>query len=229
MPVGCALSAGLLAVLVVLVVAVRLQKEERIKGAHEHSRRKYAVNIRLLQLQLKIHTYICSSISAMATATATTTATAMASAQGAAATTTTTTATSAHIFPAAIGRRATLQQPFCSIAWLMVMIRVPSPQREVGPGTGQGLLLLLLLLPSREAAQRSATQRNASDGRVGRIHRNLNLSATEDLTNMSEIARGRSKILLHRFALLLRGAEAGAGGGTRQHLRANECKKCTLK
>lgn len=48
---------------------------------------------------------------------------------------------------------------------------------------------------------------------------------------MSEIARGRSKILLHRFALLLRGAEAGAraGGGTRQHLRANECKKCTLK
>lgn len=225
MPVGCALSAGLLAVLVILVVAVRLQKEERIKGAHEHSRRKYAVNIRLLQLQLKIHTYICSSISAMATATTT----AMASAQGAAATTTTTTATSAHIFPAAIGRRATLQQPFCSIAWLMVMIRVPSPQREVGPGTGQGLLLLLLLLPSREAAQRSTTQRNASDGRVGRIHRNLNLSATEDLTNMSEIARGRSKILLHRFALLLRGAEAGAGGGTRQHLRANECKKCTLK
>lgn len=161
MPVGCALSAGLLAVLVVLVVAVRLQKEERIKGAHEHCRRKYAVNIRLLQLQLKIHTYICGSISAMATAT--TTAAAMASAQGAAATTTTTTtATSAHIFPAAFGRRATLQQPFCSIAWLMVMIRVPSPQKEVGPGTGQGLLLLLLLLPSREAALRNATRRTVA-------------------------------------------------------------------
>lgn len=44
---------------------------------------------------------------------------------------------------------------------------------------------------------------------------------------MSEIARGRSKILLHRFTLLLRGA--GAGEGTRQPLRANECKKFTLK
>lgn len=44
-------------------------------------------------------------------------------------------------------------------------------------------------------------RRNAS---TGRIHRNLNLSATEeDLTNMSEIARGPTKILLHRFALLL--------------------------
>lgn len=66
---------GLVVVAALVVVAVRLQKEERIKGAHEQSRRKYAVNIRLLQLQLKIHTYICSrSISAMATAAATATA-----------------------------------------------------------------------------------------------------------------------------------------------------------
>lgn len=31
------------------------EKTERIKGAHEHSRRKYAANIRLLQLHLKTH------------------------------------------------------------------------------------------------------------------------------------------------------------------------------
>jgi len=32
------------------------EKTERIKGAHEHCRRKYAANIRLLQLHLKTHT-----------------------------------------------------------------------------------------------------------------------------------------------------------------------------
>jgi len=39
-----------------LLVRRIAKKTERIKGAHEHCRRKYAANIRLLQLHLKTHT-----------------------------------------------------------------------------------------------------------------------------------------------------------------------------